>query len=563
MVTSYVKNNRGVPALFVNDEPINPMAYITYFTEKNMYREFAENGYKLYSVPVYFTEQTINEQSQIPPFQKGIFDKIYSGGEPDYAIFDRLVAQICEHCPDAMIFPRVNVSIPYAWEESHPDECCEFSYTEHHRYSFWSDAWLLETTRLLKMFVEYIETAPYCDNIIGYQISAGATEEWFPIDHHGSRGVRAKEKFREYCLKNYGRETGSTGEYYTALSERIASCIIELSRTVKECINSRLVVGAFYGYSYEVCEPERGHAALRTVLNSNYVDFLCSPNSYVMTRKAGIDHAYMLPIDTLKKAGKLFLAENDTRTHLSTPPNDLPRYQNPIWRGPERDVAAEIIKMHFAKSFCRGTGMWWFDMWGGWFKDDVYLKLLEKLRLLYESFQSSDLSSDCEVAMFFDEKGVPFMDINIHPGGIFYAMGSLRVVLGHMGVPYDMYLADDFDDVIHKYKAAIVIQPIRTALSDHCISSCREKGIPVRVICSEGISPETLRKFCRESGAYVYSNKKAVVYSNNSFVFLHTGEDGEFDFSIPGVESYTDLYTGEEIHFPTTLPLGKSFLFKK
>ena len=72
MVTSYVKTNRGVPALFVNDKPINPMAYITYFTEKNMYREFAENGYKLYSVPVYFTEQTINESSQFPPFQKGI-----------------------------------------------------------------------------------------------------------------------------------------------------------------------------------------------------------------------------------------------------------------------------------------------------------------------------------------------------------------------------------------------------------------------------------------------------------------------------------------------------------
>jgi hypothetical protein len=83
------------------------------------------------------------------------------------------------------------------------------------------------------------------------------------------------------------------------------------------------------------------------------------------------------------------------------------------------------------------------------------------------------------------------------------------------------------------------------------------------VICSEGISPETLREFCRESGAYVYSNKKAVVYSNNSFVFLHTGEDGEFDFSIPGVDKYTDLFTGEEISFPTKLALGKSFLFKK
>lgn len=202
-------------------------------------------------------------------------------------------------------------------------------------------------------------------------------------------------------------------------------------------------------------------------------------------------------------------------------------------------------------------------MWGGWFRDEVYMNLLGKLRTIYESFSDSDLSSNCEVAMFFDEKGIPFMNADVQPGNIFYAMGHLRVVLGHMGVPYDMYLADDFEDVIHKYKAAIVIQPIRTELSDRCIKYCREKGIPVRVICSEGISAETLREFCRESGAHIYCNKKSVVYSNNSFVFLHTGEDAEFDFSFDGKNSFTDLYTGEVITFPRKLPLGKSFLFER
>ena len=106
--------------LFVNDRPINPMAYITYFTDKNMYKEFSQIGYGLYSVPTYFTEQTINESSRLPAFQKGIFDRIYNGGEPDYSVFDDLVEQILKECPTAYIFPRVNVSIPYAWEKQNP-----------------------------------------------------------------------------------------------------------------------------------------------------------------------------------------------------------------------------------------------------------------------------------------------------------------------------------------------------------------------------------------------------------------------------------------------------------
>ncbi len=561
MVTSCVKNHGGVPALFINDKPINPSAYITYFTDKNMYKEFSDIGYTLYSVPTYFTEQTINEVSRIPPFQKGIFDEIYSGGNPRYELFDKLIADILENCPNAYVFPRVNVSIPYMWEEQNPDECCEYGYTEHHRASFFSDKWVEETKRLLSMFIAHIEESSYRDHIIGYQISTGNTEEWFPFDMRGSRGERAKEKFREYCLEKYGREDGSEAEYCTLVSERTSDCVIEFCKTVKECTGGRIAAGAFYGYSFEVPEPDKGHSALRKVLWSPYVDFLCSPNSYYKKRIPGIEHPYMLPIDTLKKAGKLYLAENDTRTHLSTPPNDLPQYQNPIWRGPERDVTIEIMKMHFAKALCHGKGMWWFDMWGGWYRDEKYLELLEKTRKIYEENIGNNLESNCEVALFFDEKGVPMMT---KEDATYHLIYKVREALGLMSVPYDMYLADDCE-VMDKYKAIIVVQPVKTELSEKCIALAKEKDIDVMLITGENmeITPEELRNFCRKNGAYVYCNKKAVIYSNNSFVFIHAGEDGEFDFTFDGKNTFTDMFTGEAITFPMQLPLGKSFLFRR
>lgn len=200
-------------------------------------------------------------------------------------------------------------------------------------------------------------------------------------------------------------------------------------------------------------------------------------------------------------------------------------------------------------------------MWGGWYRDEAYLSLLGRLRRIYEVALGECLESNCEVAMLFDEKGTALMKNGDSAGRLIY---NIREPLGLMGVPYDMYLADDFDKIADKYKAFILVQPIKTELSDCCVRLAAEKGIPLKVINGDNsdISAEELRSFCKENGAYVYCSKKAVVYSNNSFVFLHTGEEGELDFSISGVDKYTDLFTGEEIHFPTPLPLGKSFLFK-
>ncbi len=579
MVTSCVKNHGGVPMLFVNDNPVNPAAYITYFTDKNMYKEFAGEGYTLYSVPTYFTEQTINEFSRLPPFQIGIFDKIYDGGKPDYSVFDGLIADILENCPKAMIFPRVNVSIPYEWEERNPDELCEFGYAEHHRASFFSDAWAEETKRLLSMFIAHIEESSYRDHIIGYQISAGNTEEWFPFDMKGCRGIRVTEKFREYCLEKYGRENGSDAEFAELVSEITADRVIDFCKTVKDCTDGRIAAGAFYGYTYEVPEADRGHFCLRKVLESPYVDFLCSPNSYYKTRVVGVEHPYMLPIDSLKKAGKLYLCENDTRTHLSTPPNDIPRYQSPVWFGPAPEITCEIMKMHFAKAFCHGNGMWWFDMWGGWYRDERYMNLLGKLRRIYAENIENNLESASEVAMFYDEKS-PLLMSSEHPA--YRLMYNIRERLGFMGAPYDMYLADDFDDVCDKYKALILVQSAKTSISEEIIKKAKEKGRELFVISLDRIpgsseekkklcediyydvvTPAQLREFCRKCGVHIYTDKKAVIYSSKSYVFMHTGEDGEYNFSFDCKTSFVDEYTGETVTFPKKLPLGKSFLFKK
>ena len=109
---SHLQTIGGVPALIVNGEAIPQTAYMTYYTERGCYADFQKIGYELFSVSLSFSSQTINEATQSPPFTKGIYDAVYDGGKPNYTYIDRAMEKILKACPNACIFPRVNVSLP-------------------------------------------------------------------------------------------------------------------------------------------------------------------------------------------------------------------------------------------------------------------------------------------------------------------------------------------------------------------------------------------------------------------------------------------------------------------
>jgi hypothetical protein len=241
MKKSYVEIYNGNPTLFVDGKPCAQCAYITYMPHKAKYEDFAKRGYTLYSVPLFFSSLTINEFGQVPPLGDGIFDN----ETPDFKQMDERIKQIVDACPDARIFPRVNVSPPAWWEEKNPDELCDTALTERKRVCFSSDKWAQFTKKCLKIFIEHINSSWYKEHICGYQIACGNTEEWFPFDWRGSQGLRSKEKYAEY-LKESGCHDNE-GTLYTFLSQMVAKRIREYASFIKELTEHKLVVGAFYG----------------------------------------------------------------------------------------------------------------------------------------------------------------------------------------------------------------------------------------------------------------------------------------------------------------------------
>lgn len=505
MTTSYIKPLGGVPTLFVNGKAVAGVAYICYFTENNRYKNFGDAGFKLFSMPVFFGRQTINEISKFPPFMDGIYDNGIH-----YEVFDSEVKRILDAVPDAMIFPRVNCSLPREWEDAHPDELCDTS----RRACFSSDLWAEETKRLLTDFVHHVQASSYADNIIGYQIAGGNTEEWFSFDQKGSVGLRAREKFATLTGRYYSAEDDYTSdtEFYDFLSRTVAERIDQFAARVKKLVNGQQVVGTFYGYTMECPFGAAIHLALGQMLDSKNIDFICSPVSYMETRAFGIDHPCMLPIDSLKLHGKLYFAENDTRTDLSRPPNDQPHYNQPIWYGPDRATTGEILKQHFARALLHGHAMWWFDMWGGWHDCPEHMSFMKNtLNIAAEALTVSRVS-DARVAVFIDEKAM----LTYNATDEAY---KFRHALGLMGAAYDIYLVGDYEAVKSKYDFCIFIQPTVTEPMTAAINSC---GCAHIVITKEncGITASELRALLKQAGIPLRAESDAVVYETESHIFI-------------------------------------------
>ena len=79
-ITSEIRLQNGTPQLFVDGLPIDGTAYMTYLAENNRYADFAQEGYKLYSISLFFGTNNLNEFSGSRSFSRGIYD----GDEPYY-----------------------------------------------------------------------------------------------------------------------------------------------------------------------------------------------------------------------------------------------------------------------------------------------------------------------------------------------------------------------------------------------------------------------------------------------------------------------------------------------
>ena len=236
--------------------------------------------------------------------------------------------------------------------------------------------------------------------------------------------------------------------------EMNAGLIIDVCRTVKESSAGNPLTGVFYGYTFETVQSfYKGHSALRSVLDSPFVDFLSAPYSYVyrITSILGVEDAdcgagaFHGPVDSILQNGKLFFSEDDSRTFLTAETNQAGHS-----RFSDLPETKAMFRRNHLINLCRGSGLWRLDLFStGWYNSNEIMRELGMQRKLTEHLlQTPDyLNSQYlpDVAVIIDERSMEYVSTQSVSNAV-PSVSVDKILRDHLhraGVSCGFYLLDD------------------------------------------------------------------------------------------------------------------------
>ena len=584
------KNN--IPYISIDGELHAPFAYTAYFEERGEYADFSENGCRMFFVNVSFSSLPINNITGFTPFLTGVFD----GDTPDYKEFDDTVRKILAVCPDAFIFPRINMTMPKKWIIDHTSETVD-TVNGGRRESLYSDIYLRDAKSLLFTLVDHIRNEDYSYAISGYQLCGGTTQEWFHHDLSGSFSEMGLEKFSRWMTEKYGaseisltKETlrrdffnEEVSRYCEFAGEMTAKTVEYFSKALKEYIGYSQIVGVFYGYNAFVCDPLWGHHGMRFIIDSPYIDFFSSPCAYDNNRSLGTDWGDMTAGESLKVHGKLYFTECDIRTHLTRgmqearpgkyPDNVYLQYDEKgnktVWAGPDTlPLSLSAIRKTFSHKITKGEGIWWFDMWGGWYHNEEIMKDISRMKEISEKAinKPKDGYPTAEAVMIVDEEAYLNIPLN---SSLLHSVNATRTNMGYIGMPFDILMAEDAERAISKYRAAVFTVPVPSEAGTKAQMLCEKLNIPYIKSTPEkpSFTTDELRSFLVSSGVHCYNPDGHIIHSGNGFIGVHTVKEGEITIMLPRkykIKSlFDDTLTETETDLITlTMPKHETTVFE-
>ena len=483
MRTFEIRPYNGAMTLFVDGEPNAGLMFVPRnggeyrFREvedgnRSFIRDFADAGVHIYNdgpVPVYRDD---------------------GSGELDLAAIDASAHAVLAQDPRGLMIPRVHVSPPPEWLAGHPEERLTYHNGRTSMDNPWprekeegcwtSGVWRDAAARELARYVSYVEAQPYGEHILGYHINHGVCGEWV----HTAAGTgfladysRANvAAFREWLREKYGtvgalREAWADVDvdfcsatipgaqqrrgdsisvlrdpvrerqvidFYLFHAHSVADTLCYFARAVKEACDRRKLVAAFYGYLcglswHPTYTLESGHFALRQVLDSPDIDFVSAPCSYSHRAcRSGVS-AFPGVLGSVAYAGKMWLDENDVRTHLTS-------NHGWGWTDNAQDTI-HVQRRHLGNVLANGAASWWFDMEGGWYADGPTMTEIANLTRIAKGLLNFDRTSQAEVAFVVDEESMAFTESNNNISWCF--LEGMSVELARLGAPVETILLSD------------------------------------------------------------------------------------------------------------------------
>jgi hypothetical protein len=482
-----VKMYNGTPTAFINEKPVFYSAMwgvppkAEGYEEAEIARCYAKAGVHIYAFDV---------------GTKYEWREPHSDGSPhfDFSSLQKKLTRIVEADPEALFHFRMHYEMPDWWRDRFPGESEIDSDGNLCKQSFASSFWRSRAKEFIHAYAEKLTQIGFIDKTAAFQVGAGGSLEWVKGDTSmgrrcGDYSAPMKAYFRNWLRKRYGTEAalrkawgndsvtfetvmvppaeeqlntrrycfrdpvkeGNVIDYYRALAGLCADLVIDYCKTVKEAGKGQILAGAFYGYlaelawnqcffgvsdESEVSTIQRcGHLGLKRVLQSDAVDFLVSPCSYGF-RGIGGAGAPMPPTESLRKNGKLYIFEEDSRTLTAGRDHNYGRtYTN-------RDSEA-VLKRNFSDVLIRSMGIWWLSHHQNPIEEPSFQELITRFKRIGEFSLSLPRHPQAEIAVLLDDESFYFESLR-NDLDLSLIFQQRLWGLSRIGAPYDFYLLDDF-----------------------------------------------------------------------------------------------------------------------
>lgn len=393
----------------------------------------------------------------------------YPPEEPQsWEAIDKVMHQIIDVHPQALIVPRVSANAPAWWLERHPETRMMFEDGTPGRLPTVSSRLYRRdiSAHMEKLCRHLCEAFP--DHFAGIHPAGQNSAEWFYdrswgplmsgyepptrqawqewLKTHGQPNDESAEvpdaKRRHEAPNGFLRDPAKEGDlilFNRFWQQEMADTVVEIAAACRRGTSGRKLVVFFYGYLFEFPPlrngaPYAGHYALSRVLASPDIDVLCSPISYFDRQWQGTAPS-MTAAESVAIHGKLWLNEDDTRTYLAHTKSfggvdDLPQTK-------------AVLLRNTAQAALRGFGTWWMDLPGrGWFDDPRLWDEHRRLAPLDNAMLERSVPFQPDIAMILGE------DSMVHLTGGSSAMArpliyEARAAFGRSGAPYGQYMFRD------------------------------------------------------------------------------------------------------------------------
>lgn len=469
-----VKRKNGMLGVEIGGEYFPPLSFKSFRPNPTNISEFYGAGVRLFSV----LSSGIICALGVPYSRFG--ESWIGEGEYDFGAVDRQMDMFIENAPDGYFAPMFQLDTRPWYIEKYgvPNTFTHLSQTASDEH------WRRAAADYLKAVINHCEEK-YGDRIYGYFLLGGMTTEWFSRHDNEEPHPIKEAGFRKWCGRPEARlptkerfelagdvflspDEADVCEARRFHSELISDTILYFAKEAQSVIKHKKLLGLYYGYLLELERGllNQGVADYERVFLSPDIDMISSPSSYHY-RKIDDPSAFMVTQRTLDKYGKLYFLEFDHITHVAPtmvhePCEDKSGNGHMIQiPGANSKCKSSIESLNlmwrdFVLCFGKGTAMWWFDMFDGWFRSTEMMSAIRKMINIHKELSCLDKTSIAKIAVFAE--GDSLYRVRKSSTVQKICLAGFNRSLAEIGAPYDVYSICDIDDLPTDQYRFIIIE---------------------------------------------------------------------------------------------------------